>query len=77
MFPVPVALTTKSRLSPFFKEVFDGVTLKSSLPTAPVNPIGLFTSGSALTLIVLAPAETVLFPSSVTIRPNISRPLGT
>ncbi|MCY1464458.1 hypothetical protein D9M71_824830 [compost metagenome] len=67
MFPVPCALTIRSRPSPFLSVVFDGVTVKLNLPTAPVNPSGLFASGSGRTLIVLAPAETTLLSSAIII----------
>ena len=72
IFPFPVTLTNKSRLSPSFKFVFDGITLKSNLPTAPEKSAGFPASGSAFTEIVLAPAETLLFPLVTTTRPNIS-----
>ena len=51
-FPLPETLTSKSNDSPAFKVVFEGVTLKSKSPTAPVKPAGLSFSGSDFTLMV-------------------------
>ena len=67
MFPVPEAVTIKSKLSPFLRVVFEGVTVKSNLPTAPLKSTGLLDSGNGLTLIVLAPAETTLLSSVIII----------
>ena len=71
-FPFPDAVTTKSKDSPAFSFVFDALTLKSKVPTAPVKFSGFPFSGKAFTLIDLAPAETVFLVVSydiVSIKP--------
>ena len=63
-FPVTETATFKSKDSPFLRLVFDGVTVKLNLPTAPEKLYGLPDSGKGLTVIVLLPAETLLLSST-------------
>jgi hypothetical protein len=69
-FPFPTTLTTKSDFHHFFLIVFDGVTLKSNAPTA-LEKLSVFSfSGKAFTVIVFAPAETLLLSSVINCRPK-------
>ena len=77
-FPVPVTLTSKSKDSPNFKPVLEGVTLKLNLPTAPEKSSGFPASGKGLTEITLLPAETRLLSSTnCTCPKKLGLPLGT
>ena len=77
-FPFPETLTSKSKDSPAFNFVFEGTTLKSKTPTAPVKLAGFSFSGSGFTLIVCIPVESAFSTVVISIRPNQSLlPVGT